>query len=142
MLKGFRYLDHMTDVIVESWGTSLEEVFEYAALALVNTMFDINHVSLSQQIRIEVEGHDLESLLYNWLEKVLIIILVDNIIMSFFKVIISKGQNTYYLTAIGKGERISLEKHHYKVEIKGVTYHEMKIEEKNDKFNAKFLLDL
>lgn len=142
MLKGFRYLDHMTDVIVESWGTSLEEVFEYAALALVNTMFDINHVSLSQQIRIEVEGHDLESLLYNWLEKVLIIILVDNIIMSFFKVIISKGENTYYLTAIGKGERISLEKHNYKVEIKGVTYHEMKIEEKNDKFNAKFLLDL
>ena len=100
MLKGFRYLDHMTDVIVESWGTSLEEVFEYAALALVNTMFDINHVSLSQQIQIEVEGHDLESLLYNWLEKVLIIILVDNIIMSFFKVIISKGQNTYYLAAI------------------------------------------
>jgi|SRR6476661_274861 len=142
MLKGFRYLDHMTDVIVESWGTSLEEVFEYAALALVNTMFDINHVSLSQQIQIEVEGHDLESLLYNWLEKVLIIILVDNIIMSFFKVIISKGQNTYYLAAIGKGERISLEKHQYKVEIKGVTYHEMKIEEKNDKFNAKFLLDL
>jgi SHS2 domain-containing protein len=141
-LKGFRYLDHVTDVIVESWGTSLEEAFEYAALALVNTMFDINHVSLSQQIQIEVEGHDLESLLYNWLEKVLIIISVDNIIMSFFKVIISKGQNTYYLTAIGKGEHLSLEKHHYKVEIKGVTYHEMKIEETNNKFTAKFLLDL
>ena len=97
---------------------------------------------LTQQIQIEVRGHDLESLLYNWLENVLIIVLVDNIIMSFFKVRISIDQGTYYLTAIGKGEHLLLEKHQYKVEIKGVTYHEMKIERVNDKFIAKFLLDL
>ena len=84
----------------------------------------------------------MESLLYNWLENVMIIVLVDNIIMSFFKVRISIDKALIILTAIGKGEHLLLEKHQYKVEIKGVTYHEMKIERINDKFIAKFLLDL
>jgi SHS2 domain-containing protein len=36
---GFRYLDHMTDAIVEAYGNSLDEAFENSAKGLINTDF-------------------------------------------------------------------------------------------------------
>jgi hypothetical protein len=37
---GYRFLDHMTDAVIEAYGTTLEEAFENAAKALCDTMID------------------------------------------------------------------------------------------------------
>ena len=31
MTGGFRYLDHMTDAVIEAYGSTLDEAFEFAA---------------------------------------------------------------------------------------------------------------
>lgn len=67
----YRYLDHIADTIVEAYGSSLEEAFENSGRALVNIMFELNQVNIKKIIRIEVQGSDLENLLYSWLEKIL-----------------------------------------------------------------------
>lgn len=149
--EGFKYLDHMTDAVIEAYGTNLEAAFENSARGLVNVMFDISKVFSQKEIMIEASGYDLQSLLYDWLEKVMLVILTENVILSEFKVKISntkleesKAENSYFLLAYAKGESINLEKHHYKVEIKGVTYHEMQILQPIDKneVTIRFLLDL
>jgi SHS2 domain-containing protein len=38
---GYRFLDHMTDAIIEAYGSTLEEAFENAAKALCDTMIDL-----------------------------------------------------------------------------------------------------
>ncbi|HEX2124613.1 MAG TPA: archease [Nitrososphaeraceae archaeon] len=138
----FRYLDHMTDAIIEAYGSSLEEAFENSAKGLVNTMFRIKEITPDKEYEIIAKGHDIESLPYDWLEKVMLRILIDNIVLSDFKVKISESNGDYFLKGIGKGEALDLQKHHYKVEIKGVTYHEMEIKQKENIITTRFLLDL
>jgi len=139
---GFRYLDHMTDVIVEAYGNTLEDAFANSARGLVNTMFEVSEVIPDMEVDIYAEGHDLKSLLYNWLEKVMLIMLVDNIVVSDSKVIISKCNGIYSINAVAKGEHIDLEKHRYKIEIKAITYHEMEIKQDCKDVTIRFLLDL
>jgi len=132
----------MTDVIVEAYGNSLEVAFANSARALVNAMFELSEVIPDKEFDIYAEGHDLESLLYNWLEKVMLLILVDKIVVSDLKVIISQSNGAYLIKGIAKGEQIDLEKHHYKIEIKGVTYHEMEIKQDCKNVIIRYLLDL
>ncbi|HYZ50746.1 MAG TPA: archease [Nitrososphaeraceae archaeon] len=159
---GFRYLDHISDVIIEAFGTTLEEAFANSAKGLVSTMFDINYSPEEQivcnlrEIEIEAEGYDYNSLLYDWLEKVLLIVLVDRILVSSFNVKIissaspnAKAPNTndhsicyFYLEGMARGEPISLDRHEYKVEVKAITYHGMEVKQDNERFVTKFLVDL
>lgn len=138
---GYQFLDHMTDAYIEAYGKTMEEAFEFAARALVDTMINVEKVNGVSEEHISVEGHDMESLLYNWLDAVMLKLLVDMKALSNFKVSISKDNDEYRLDAVVKGEPLDLEKHDYKVEIKGVTYHMMEIE-RNSMIKLRFLLDL
>jgi SHS2 domain-containing protein len=139
---GFRYLDHVTDAIVEAYGSSLDEAFENSAKGLVNTMIDLEQITPDQEYEIVAKGYDVKSLLYDWLEKVMLGLLIDNIALSDFKVKISKNNGDYFLKGIAKGEVLDLKKHHYKIEIKAVTYHEMEIKQTENIITTRFLLDL
>ena len=148
----------MTDAIIEAYGGTLDEAFENSARGLVDTMYELTsnrNISYTtppvpatdKEIQIEAKGFDLQSLLYNWLEKVMLVVLVDHIILSDFKVKITKethGEYNYLLNGIAKGEDLNSEKHHYKVEVKAITYHEMEIKEEKEKnrVTTRFLLDL
>src|SRR5574341_884343 len=137
----YRFLEHMTDAYIEVQGDTLEQALEFAAKALVDTMVNVSVVSPTEEEQIIAEGHDLESLLYNWLEAVMLKLIVDKKALSDFKVFISKHDDKYQLEATVKGEKFDVEKHQYKVEIKGVTYHMMEIEQ-NKTVRMRFLLDL
>ena len=141
MTLGFKYLDHATDAIIEAYGSSLDEAFENSAKGLVNTMVDLKEIAHDQEYEIIANGYDIKSLLYDWLEKVMLRILIDNIVLSYFKVKISERNDNYLLKGIAKGELLDLKKHHFKIEIKGVTYHEMEIKQENI-VTIRFLLDL
>lgn len=138
----FRYLDHMTDVIVEAFGNTLEDAFANSARGLVNAMFELSEVIPNMEIKICADGYDLESLLYNWLEKIILVMLIDNIIISNLKVNISERNGYYSIIGVATGEHIDLQKHHYKIEIKAVTYHEMTIKQDCTGVTIRFLLDL
>ena len=149
MSGGFRYLDHMTDALIEAYGSTIDEAFENSARGLVNTMFDLGNISANLEVKIEANGHDLYSLFYDWLEKVMLAILIEKLILCDFRVKISTTEKipdgyTYFLICTARGEYLDLEKHHLKVEIKAVTYHEMQIKEEKEKntVTTRFLLDL
>jgi SHS2 domain-containing protein len=125
-------------------------------------MFDINYppneqiACNSRELEIKAEGYDYNSLLYDWLEKVLLIVLVDRILVTSFNVKIissaspnAKTPNTddqspcyFYLEGAARGEPISLDRHEYKVEVKAITYHGMEVKQDSDRFVTKFLVDL
>jgi SHS2 domain-containing protein len=139
---GYRFLDHMTDAVIEAYGTTLEEAFENAAKALCDTMIDLKTVRPQREIKFSAEGNDLYSLLFDWLDKVMLLLVADRIAMSQFSVNIKQHDNSYLLEGSTRGEPLELDRHHYKVEIKAVTYHEMEIKQEKDMVIARFLLDL
>ncbi|HJS68955.1 MAG TPA: archease [Nitrososphaera sp.] len=141
MAGGYLFLDHMTDAVIEAYGQTLEEAFENAAKGVNDTMVDLKTVKPRKEIKIAAKGHDLHSLLFDWLDKVMLLMVADGIVMSEFSVKIRQN-NGYSLTGIAKGEKLDLDRHRYKVEIKAVTYHEMDVRQEKGKATVRFLLDL
>jgi SHS2 domain-containing protein len=141
---GYRFLDHMTDAFIEAYGTTLEEAFENAAKALCDTMIDLKTVRPKREIILSAKGNDLYSLLFDWLDKVMLLLVADGIAMSQFSVKIKQhnNNNSYLLEGTARGEPLELDRHRYKVEVKAVTYHEMEIKQEKGLITARFLLDL
>ena len=142
MSGGFKYLEHITDAYIESWGDNLEEAFSYAATATINVMFEIKNVRGTTKTAFQVEGEDYLELLFNWLEKVLLLISIDNQVISSFEIRISKLHTKYRLTGWGMAESIDTSKHNYRTEIKGITYHEMEVFQEHGQYKVRFILDL
>jgi SHS2 domain-containing protein len=137
----------MTDAIIEAYGSTLEEAFENAAMALCDTMVDLKSVVPKKEFKFSAKGNDLYSLLFDWLDQVMLLLVADRIAMSQFSVEIKLHDDNnngggYLLEGTARGEPLDLDQHHYKVEIKAVTYHEMEIKHEKDIFTVKFLLDL
>jgi len=131
----------MTDAVIEAFGSTLEETFENAAKALNDTMVDLKTVAHASEVKIHASGDDLCSLLFDWLDKVMLLLVADGYVMSEFAVKITHNGG-YSLEGVAKGEKLDLTRHRYKVEIKAVTYHEMQISQTNSGVTARFLLDL
>ena len=142
MSGGFRYLEHVTDAYIEAYGDSMEEAFSYAAKGTVNVMFEIKDIQGTSKVDFRIEGVDYYELLFNWLERVHLLIAIDNQVISNFELKISRLDSKYQLTGSGMVETIDITKHGYKIEIKAVTYHEMEILQQGNQYKVKFILDL
>tara|TARA_Y100000590_G_C15213307_1_gene823366 strand:+ start:226 stop:642 length:417 start_codon:yes stop_codon:yes gene_type:complete len=136
----YRTLDHTTDAVIEVTADNLKNAFEIAGISVIETILDISKVTENDKKIIQVKGKDLKYLLYNWLEEVIILTITDGFAGKRIIVNISKDEE-YKIDAEIFGETIDLKKHEFKVEIKSPTFHEMKIEQK-DNITMRYLLDL
>ena len=136
----YRYLEHMTDAFIEVTGSTLEEAFESAGISVVDTILDIKSVEEKIERKIEISADELNSLLYTWLEEMIILTITEGFAAKSFSVQITKN-GKYFLKARIRGEEIDFEKHHFKLEIKAPTYHLMEVKESKPVV-MRFLLDL
>lgn len=142
--RGFEFLEHMADVYISAYGADLNEAFENAALAMFETMTDTADIEPKIEEIVEVEGEDKFSLLYNWLEDLLVRFEIENMLYSKFEVldILKEANGKFRLKAKIYGEPFNPEKHKQKIGIKAVTYHRMEIKEENEGVTVKFILDI
>jgi SHS2 domain-containing protein len=140
---GYRFLEHITDALVEAWGETIEEAFSQAGLALFETMIDTKNVHGETSEEIQTAGHDEKELLYNYLEELLLLFEIKQLALGHFTVnSITPNQSEIRLKGKATGEPYDRKKHNGKVEVKGVTYHLMEIEKHPAKVTVRFLLDL
>jgi len=141
-LRGYSFLEHISDALVEAYGSTLEEAFSNAAKGLVDTMVDIGAVKGRVENVFTVEGRDLEGLLYNWLETVLVKVTSEGLVFSDFRVEIKGVEGGYRLRGVGVGEPLDPVRHKSKTEVKAVTYHMMEVKAEGGMVTVRFLLDL
>jgi SHS2 domain-containing protein len=140
---GYRFLDHVTDALVEAWGETLEEAFSQAGLALFETMLDTKSVQLYSSTELHVSGHDERELLYNYLEELLLLFEIKQLAIGRVSITsVAESRPDIILAGKATGEPYDRRKHGGKVEIKGITYHLMEIEKRPERVTVKFLLDL
>ena len=142
MNEFYKVLPHTADIKLEVKGKSLEEVFEKAAYALMDTTIDISKVEPKETKRLKIEGDDLYELLYNFLEELIIQLDADSMVYSRFEVKINKENGKYVLNALLKGEKLDLKKHNPKIHIKAATYHEMEIKREDGWYKIAFVVDI
>lgn len=140
---GFEFLEHTADAYIAAYGRDLAEAFENAALAMFETMTDTRNVEPRVEKQVEAEGVDRQALLYNWLEKLLLLFELDDLLCSRFRIEkIAETEEGFKLEARVQGEPFKPMKHSQKVGVKAVTYHRMDIQESRKGVTVKFILDI
>jgi len=142
--KRFEFLEHTADLYIAAFGNSLEEAFENAAAAMFEGMTDLDSIKAQTEDNVEVEGHDEEALLYNWLEALLVKFETTNNLYSKFKIThIERTPTGLRLRAHIWGETFDPKRHLSKVGVKAVTYHRMEIpKDKKRGVTIRFILDI
>jgi SHS2 domain-containing protein len=138
-----KFLDHPSDVYVEVRAKSLEEVFALSGVAVYEVMTDVSRVEKVERVEVTVEGFDLHSLLYNWLEELIYLFDSKGFLGSEVKVEeLLGGDNGFRLKAVITGERYDDKRHESKTAIKAATYHLMEIKREGDEYVVRFVLDI
>lgn len=140
----YRYLDDVAiaDVAFEASGKTIEELFESAGLAVINSMIG-NLMQIEQKVvkSFEVEAEDVEMLLFNFLQEIIFYKDAEQLLFNKFDLDI--GQNDkWHLSAKAYGEEIDREKHELLVDVKAVALHKFKVEETAQGWKAMVIVDV
>ncbi|MDA0836816.1 MAG: archease [Planctomycetota bacterium] len=132
-------LDHTADVGVSVFGKSLEELFEAASFALFDLQVDLSDVRAEAEFEIAVTGTDLENTIVRWLQRLIALMDIEDIVFSRFELLEVTEES-----ARGKawGEPLDISRHRVKGAIKAVTYHELEIKETSDGWEAQIIFDV
>jgi len=142
----YKLFDKTADAKFQAYGNTLEETFKNAEEAMMSVMYNVDELAENEfdlEIRdIIVEGNNLETLLYNFLEEIIFLMSAELVIGLIERIQIIHKEDIYKLKAIIHGtQSINLESHG---EIKAVTYNEMyvKFNEDLQKYVAQVVVDL
>lgn len=138
MDKKFEILDHTADTGIIAYGDDLKEAFKNAASGMFSLITDLSGIENDQTRKIEIDSTDYENLLVTWLNELIYLFDVENLIFSKFDII---HLDDSALSAIAYGEKVDLSRHEIKTGIKAATYHMLKID-KNDMFRVQVIFDI
>lgn len=140
-MKKFEFLDITTaDTAFVAYGKDLNEVFANAALAMFEVMINTKQIKPKIKKTVKVEADDLKGLLFAWLNELLVFYGSNNLAFSKFEVKV-EGERME-LKAVCYGEEIDPQKHEVRTEVKACTYHKMKIEKIDGKWEAQIIIDI
>ncbi len=136
MNKDIEMLEHTSEVKFKIKGKSIEKIFENSALAFSDFVSRGEKIKPIKKIKINIEGNDSESLLYNFIDELIYLGDAKGFIVSKAKVKL-KEKN---LEAELQGDKTS--KYPYLDHVKAPTYSEMYVKKKKDSWEAVFVLDV
>lgn len=126
--KQYEYRDHTADIQLHSWGQNLQEAFEYVGLCMFGYMTNLERVEVDEEKTQEftVEGHDMNSLLFNYLDELLYRFNTDEIVVCDLR-ILDFDEKLFKVKVHARGEHFSIKKHLQGTEIKAITYSAMQV---------------
>jgi len=139
--RKFEYMDHTADVQLHAWGNNLKEAFANVVLAMNGYITDLSTVGSRLEREVRAEGHDMKSLLYNFLNECLSVFCCDGIVVADVRVS-HIDRKSFTIRATGKGEMFDLKKHPQGTEVKAITYSAMQIYEKEERTDIFVIVDI
>lgn len=131
----FTELEHTADIKFEILGSSLNEIFENAALAFSSYISSNLKINSKKKKYIELSADNIESLLYKFLDELIYLLDADNFAVSKAKVKIK--DNKLKATLFGDSTKNYNLQH-----VKAATYAEMYIKKSKDNWRAQIVLDV
>ena len=138
-MKKYEQTDHTADIGLKIFGNSLPDLFANAAYALCDTLTDISKINPTTKQTFCLQRNTTEELLVEWMGNLLYTFETEDLLFSKFN-ILSIEKNT--LSAEAEGVFFNSALHTIKNGVKAVTYHKLKIEEKNGLWQAVVVLDI
>lgn len=136
----FEFFEVTADVGYIAYGNTLDEAFQNAALAMFEVITDTSKIEANIEKKIEIESEDEFALLYDWLTELIFLHDSEYLVFSRFKVEIHRN-GLYNLKGVLWGEKFDSKVHESREDVKAVTYHMMKVEQK-DGYMVQVILDI
>jgi len=125
MITGWEHFDHQADIGIRGYGRTMAEAFEQVAVAMTAVVTPPERVVPEGTVRIQCEAPDREMLLADWLSNILKEMSVRRMLFSRFRVMIEGNR----LEAMVQGEKLDPARHEPSVEVKGISYHNLHVDE-------------
>ena len=137
-MEKYKFIDNITsDVVFEAYGGTEKDMFINAAHALFEIICKKELIESKEEVEIEVNGTDIDDLLYNWLQTLIAEVDIEE--KFFFKFIITEFSNKKIKATI-YGEEITPEKG--ETVVKAVTYHQFKVKKTKDGWMCRVAVDI
>ena len=134
----WEHFEHKADIGVRGFGNTMAEAFAQAAIALTTVITDLALINATTAVQLSCSDPDNETLLYDWLNKLVYEMATRKMLFSRFEVSIDAGE----LHATVSGEAIDMARHQPAVEIKGATYTELAVYSKDGQWVAQCVVDV
>ncbi len=138
----FGFIEHTADVAIEVEGSSLEDLF----LAAYRGWFEItlNHCTVDKihRRKLSLTSGSPEELLVDFLSEINFFLTGEYWVCGdVTELQINRNEGQWKLKAVLQGEPFRPETHEIQVEIKAVTFHQLKIEKYDNKFRTLIVFD-
>ncbi len=130
----YAYKDHTADIQIHAWGCDLAEAYAWAALAMFDYMTpleDCARVPTTRFKEVRASGHDLDTLLFAFLDELLFTFHTEMLICTAVQVC-EFNRDEWRIRAIVGGTTFVDGETRQGTEIKAITYSAMKIIERGE----------
>lgn len=134
----YELIDHTADFGIRVFGGSAKNLFQNAAMALMDQLVETVDLLARQEKRITIEGNDWPDLMVNWLREILYLWAGEEILVHSVQ-IESIAENN--LAAHLWVDPFSPDRHTLKSEIKAVTYHQIQVFDAGNRWEARVIFD-
>ena len=135
----FEAFDHTADIGLHAYGSTLAELFANAALGMESLMVAPDQVRPLISREITARGHDLVSLLVDWLDKLIFLFDTEFLLVRECEI---QAISETELTARVSGEPYDPQRHELSSAIKAVTWHEASVERTAEGYKATIIFDI
>ncbi len=138
----YQFFDHTADVGANLEAPTREGVFEQAVRAFTDAVTPLGGVEPAREREIEVTAESLEELMIEWLEEHLFLFEVEEWLTRRAEVSLDEEDGGWRLRARVRGESYDPERHPVKVLVKGITFHQLTVEPRDDGWFGRVIFDI
>ncbi len=137
-----RYFEHTADVGFKLTASDLNALFDAARQALLAVLVSCPPQTGGRLSPLELEAESLESLLVDWLDELLYLVQTRSLLPVQSAVAVSATPVGYRLTASLNCAPLDVDEHGWQGEVKGATYHGLRLVQENGYWRARVVLDV
>lgn len=137
--NGFTLIDHPSDVGIEATGKSLEHAFKNAAEGLLSLIAERSEVRELETRSVCLASTDLDNLLVKWLSEILYLFDGEKFLPA---TIVINELSPNGLKAEISGESFDPARHKPKLDVKAITYHQLKIARRGNRCVVRVFVDI
>jgi SHS2 domain-containing protein len=127
----YEIIEHTADIGIKGEGSDLEEAFKETAIGMFSIIAGLDKVKSIGEYIIELEEENWEDLLVSFLSELIYLHEVEDLLFNDFEIKLNENDEKK-ITAKALGEKIDMDKHKLGTAIKGVSYHDLYLDNEGE----------
>lgn len=138
----YESVSHTADLALRVWAPTRDALFGEAARALAHAMTDPAFVESRESRPVICEADQIDILLHDFLAEVLFLFDARRWLVAGADVAVTPGEAGWRLRASLRGEPFSPGRHPVRHVVKAVTYHQLAVAARHDRWEATVVFDI